>query len=443
MGFGAMSRHWTVWKAAWQAESSRPLGKGMVGARAAEFLPSVLELQPVPPSSIGRALRWTIVAAFAAGALWATLGRIDLVATAQGTIISGGDSKIIRPDKAGMVAAIHVQEGQAVMRGEVLIELDAMRNVTDRARAVNAYRAAIVDAARLRALIHDQATFEAPTGADEAYVLAQQQLLRDQLAEYHADLSAAQQLVEQRRAAVDRTKAQLRHLTATAPMEAEGAEADTAREFAAHKKQLRHDRAALAEAEQQSRALVSEFQQTKQAELAAVETTIASLAQEVATVEHTGGLQRLVAPVDGVVRQLAVQTVGAEVTPAQPLLIVVPRDQPVEVEAQVLHKERRFVRKGQPVDIHIATAQVTHHATIPGRVVTVADEAVSIDHVGLVYPARISLDRGSIQVEGKPVDLSPGMAVTVEIQTGEWRIIEYLSGLLPTSIKERLRGRYV
>ncbi len=448
MGFGAMAQHWTVWKAAWRAASSRPLGEVTAGARATEFLPSVLEIQQAPPSPIGRALLWTIVAAFAAGVLWATLGRMDVVATAQGRIISGGDSKIIRTDEAGVIASIHVQDGQAVKQGEVLVELDATRNVTDRARAVNGYRAANVGAARLRALIHGQATFEAPTGADEAYVLAQQQLLRDQSAEYHAGRSAAQHLVEQHRAAVEqhraavgRANAQLRRLKATVPMEAGEAEADKAREFAAHKKQLRHARAALAEAEEQYRAMVSEFQQTKQAELAALETTIASLAQEMATVEATGGLQRLVAPVDGVVRQLAVQTVGGEVTAAQPLLMVVPKDQPVEVEAQVKTKDREFVRKGQPVDIRVDTAQVTRHATIPGRVVTVADEAVSIDNVGLVYPARVSLDRGSIQIEGQPADLSPGMAVTVEIRTGERRIIEYLSGLLLKSMKEILRAR--
>lgn len=464
MAFGAISRHWTVWKAAWQAESSRPLGKVMVGTRATEFLPSVLEIQQAPPSPIGRALLWTIVAAFTAVALWATLGRIDIVVTAQGKIVPSSDSKIIRPDEAGVIASIHVQDGQAVKQGEVLIELDATRNVTDRARAVNEYRAARVEAARLRALIQDQATFEAPTDADEAYVLVQQQLLRDQLAQYHADVSAAQHLVDQRRAAVGRTKAQLHRVKAAVPMEAEQAEADKqlleqgavtkrdvheteeqridrARELAGQKKKLRHDRAALAEAEQHYRAMVSEFQQTKQAELAALETTITSLAQEVATVDQKDGLQRLVAPVDGVVRQLAGQAVGGVVTPAQQLLIVVPKDHPVEVEAQVENKDRGFIMQGQPVEIKVETFQFTLYGTIPGHVVTVSDDAASIEKVGLVYPTRVSLDRGSIQVEGKTVNLSPGMAVTVEIKTGQRRIIEYLLSPLLTSMKESLRGR--
>ena len=52
-------------------------------------------------------------------------------------------------------------------------------------------------------------------------------------------------------------------------------------------------------------------------------------------------------------------------------------------------------------------------------VLTVSDDAVPIEKVGLVYPTRVSMDRSTIQVEGKPVNLSPGMAVTVEIKTRE------------------------
>ncbi len=94
MTFGAFSRHWTVWKAAWQAESSQPTGASAHGGCATEFLPAVLEIQQAPPSPIGRALLWTILAAFTAGTLWTTFGWIDIVATAQGKIIPSGYSKI-------------------------------------------------------------------------------------------------------------------------------------------------------------------------------------------------------------------------------------------------------------------------------------------------------------------------------------------------------------
>lgn len=464
MTSGAIGRHWTVWKAAWQAESRRPDGSAGSDRQAMEFLPAVLEIQQIPPSPIGRALLWTILAVFTAAGLWAAFGWIDIVATAQGKLIPSGYSKIIQPYEASVVASIHVQDGQAVKQGDVLIELDSTLNRADYDRAFNEYLATKVDAARLRALIKGQAIFEAPTGADGAYVGLQQQLLRDQLAEYHAKVAASRHLVDQRMAAIEQTRENILRLEATVPMEVERAEVykklleheavskmdflqaeehriDKVQELAGQKKKLQQDQAALAEAETHYWAMMSEFQQTKQAELSGLETKAASFAQEIAKAGQKAGLQRLTSPIDGVVQQLAVHTVGGVVTPAQQLLIVVPQGHPVEVEAQVKNKDVGFVREGQPVEIKIETFQFTLYGTIPGHVLTVSDDAAPVEKVGLVYPTRVTMDRSTIQVEGKPVNLSPGMAVTVEIKTGQRRIIEYLLSPLLKSIKESLRER--
>src|SRR5436853_1610253 len=141
MAFNALSHHWTIWKAAWQAERGQTLGTISKG-RSAEFLPAVLEIQQAPPSPIGRAILWTIIAVFASGVLWAALGWIDIVATAQGKIIPSGYSKVIQPYETGVITAIHVQDGQIVKRGEVLIELDSTQNRADQDRASNEYQAA-------------------------------------------------------------------------------------------------------------------------------------------------------------------------------------------------------------------------------------------------------------------------------------------------------------
>ena len=463
MAFGILSRHWLVWRAAWQAERGQSLGS-IPGGRSTEFLPAVLEIQQAPPSPIGRAILWTILAVFTSGVLWASFGWIDIVATAQGKIIPSGYSKVIQPYEVGVVAAIHVQNGQLVKRGEVLIDLDPTLNRADRDRASNEYRAAKVEAARLRALIAGRSTFEAPPDGDPQYVLLQRQLLRDQLAEYQARTASAQHLIDQRKAGIDQTQENIRRLEATVPMEAERADAykklldheavtkmdflqaegqriDKTQELAGQRKKLMQDHAALAEAEKNYRVLVSEFQQLKQVELSTTETKAASLVQDVTKAGQRADFQRLTTPIDGVVQQLAVHTVGGVVTPAQELLMVVPQDHPVEVEAQVENRDVGFVKAGQVVEIKVETFTFTLYGTIPGRVLSISDDAVPIEKVGLIYPTRVSMDRATIQVEGKPVHLSPGMAVTVEIKTGQRRVIEYLLSPLLKSVKESLRER--
>ncbi|MCC6966582.1 MAG: HlyD family type I secretion periplasmic adaptor subunit [Nitrospira sp.] len=460
-----IQRHLSVWRAAWRSESAAPVGATPHG-QALEFLPAVLEIRDAPPSPIGRAILWTIMLVFTSAVAWSSLSWVDIVAVAPGKIIPSGHSKTIQPFETGVIAAIHVQDGQAVKQGDVLIELDATQNGADRDRATNEYHASMVEAARLRALIAGRITFTPPADADPQFVLLQQQLLRDQLAEFSARVDAARHLIGQRKAAVDATKDNLRRLEATVPMENERAEAyrtllaqqyvskmdylqfeqqriDKAQEWAGQKNKLRQDQAALAEAEQNYHALLSEFQQTKQAELSTTETKATSLLQEVRKAGQKTELQKLVAPIDGVVQQLAVHTVGGVVTPAQPLLIIVPQDHPVEVEAQLENKDVGFVKEGQPVELKIETFPFTLFGTIPGKVLTVSDDAVPLDKEkgGLVYASRVSMDRATMQVEGKQIHLSPGMAVTVEIKTGQRRVIEFLLSPLLKSMQESMRER--
>lgn len=463
MAFGMISRHWSVWQASWQAERGQATGS-IMGGRATEFLPAVLEIQQAPPSPIGRAILWTILAVFTTGVFWATFGWIDIVATARGKIIPSGYSKVIQPYEAGVIAAIHVQNGQLVKRGDVLIDLDPTLNRADHDRASNEYRAAKVEAARLRALIAGSPTFEAPSDGDPQYVLLQRQVLRDQLAEYHARVASAQYLIDQRKAGLDQTRENIRRLEATVPMEAERADAykkllaheavtkmdflqaegqriDKTQELAGQRKKFMQDDAALAEAQKNYWVFLSEFQQSKQVELSTTETKVASLVQEVTKAGQKADFQRLTTPIDGVVQQLAVHTVGGVVTPAQELLIVVPQDHPVEVEAQVENKDVGFVKNGQVVEIKVETFPFTLYGTIPGKVLSVSDDAAPIEKVGLIYPTRVSMDRSTIQVEGRQVNLSPGMAVTVEVKTGKRRVIEYLLSPLLKSMKESIRER--
>jgi hemolysin D len=284
------------------------------------------------------------------------------------------------------------------------------------------------------------------------------------VAEYQARAASAKHLIDQRKAGLDQTRENISRLESTVPMEAERADAykrlldheavtkmdflqaegqriDKTQELAGQRKKLMQDQSAFAEAEKNYRVLVSEFQQSKQMELSMIETKVASLVQDVTKAGQRADFQRLTAPIDGVVQQVAVHTVGGVVTPAQELLIVVPQEHPVEVEAQVENKDVGFVKNGQIVEIKIETFPFTLYGTISGKVVSVSDDAAPIEKVGLVYPTRVSIDRSTMQVEGKQVNLSPGMAVTVEIKTGQRRVIEYLLSPLLRSINESLRER--
>ncbi|TPW13873.1 MAG: hemolysin D [Halothiobacillaceae bacterium] len=68
-------------------------------------------------------------------------------------------------------------------------------------------------------------------------------------------------------------------------------------------------------------------------------------------------------------------------------------------------------------------------------------DAINDEKRGLIYSTRVKMERASIDVEGMPVNLSPGMAVSVEIKTGKRRVIEYFLSPLMQHAGESLRER--
>jgi len=163
------------------------------------------------------------------------------------------------------------------------------------------------------------------------------------------------------------------------------------------------------------------------------------------------------------VQQLAIHTVGGVVTPAQQLMMIVPRGSSNEVEAMISNRDIGFVEQGQDAEIKIDTFNFTRYGLLHGKVVSVSRDTVVKDklqdRVGaskqsgapsessepagqeLLYTARVSLDATQMQIEDKMVNLAPGMAATVEIKTGQRRIIEYVMPPLLRYRQEGLRER--
>src|SRR5262252_7725216 len=158
------------------------------------FLPAALEIVETPPSPIGRAIGITIIALFGLALGWASLGTVDIIASASGKIIPSGRTKVIQPFETGVVRAIHVRDGQRVHAGEVLIELDPTMNEAERNHLRSDLTSAQLDAARLRAALSGTADpvaeFRPPEGAPANLVAMQRQFLTSQESEFAAKIAS-------------------------------------------------------------------------------------------------------------------------------------------------------------------------------------------------------------------------------------------------------------
>ncbi len=212
-------------------------------------------------------------------------------------------------------------------------------------------------------------------------------------------------------------------------------------DLAALRNQLEQVGAAIEEAQQQRKVIQAEFRRTILIELTDTERRVEVLNQELIKATKRTTQQRLVAPIAGVVQQLDVHTIGGVVTPAQPLMVIVPQEGRLEVEAWLQNKDIGFVHEQQPAEVKVETFPFTKYGTIDAEIVNLSNDAVTDEEKGLVYAARVLLERSTIQVQDKLVNLTPGMAVTVEIKTGKRKLIEYILSPLLRYSQESVRER--
>jgi hemolysin D len=452
------------------------------------FLPAALEITESPPSPVGRAIGASIIAVFSVALVWASLGTVDIVATATGKIVPGGRTKLIQPFETGVVRAIHVRDGQNVRAGDVLIELDPTMTEADHERQKSDLVAAELDVARLRAGLAEDplAAFRPPQNASAAQIEMHRQFLISQRAEQNAKLAEIERQQSQKEAEQSTISASVAKLQATIPVLQERVDIrktllDKAlaskitylseyqdlvglqQDLAVQQSRLREADAANALLRETREKTAAEYRRATYDGLAKAEQKAASVTQDVIKAEQRTKFQQLTAPVDGVVQQLAVHTVGGVVTPAQALAVVVPSESQLEIEAMLSNRDIGFVHPGQKAEIKIDTFNFTRYGLLHGEVVGVSSDAITRDNrpqsasnerasgaapsgsepkgQELEYAARISLDRTHMQVEDKLVKLGPGMAVTVEIKTGTRRIISYLLSPLAKYKQEALRER--
>jgi hemolysin D len=453
------------------------------------FLPAALEIVETPPSPIGRAIAFTIIAVFSIALAWACIGAVDIVAVAPGKIIPSGRTKTIQPFETGVVRAIHVHDGQSVSAGDTLIELDPTMSGAELGRFKSDLMAAQLEVARLRAALAGKddplAEFNPPDRAPSDLIQMHRRFLVSQTAEQNAKIAALDQQVAQKeaeratiQASIEKLKAiilplqervEIRRYLFNKELGSKLLYLSELQDLVGQRQEILVQQSRYGEAEAAIAALVetrsktmAEYERGLLDDLTKAEQKAAGLAQDIIKAEQRTTLQTLTAPVGGVVQQLAIHTVGGVVTPAQALMLIVPAEARLEIEAMISNRDIGFVEVGQDAAIKIDTFNFTRYGLLHGKILIVSHDAIARDKPQerlvdkqqgaetsssepkgqeLVYAARVSLDRTEMEVENKTVNLSPGMAVTVEIKTGSRSIISYLLSPLIRYKHDSLRER--
>jgi hemolysin D len=464
--FPNLSRHLAVLRESWRNQNAADRHRKPVEEH--EFLPAALEIMEKPPSPGLRYLMLALCSLFAIALLWSYFGRVDVVAIASGKTLPVANVKVIQAMEIGAVRAIHIRNGERVKKGQLLIELDNTMAGADEAQATRGLLSARIARARNDALLSHlagrPAVFVAPPGTPAQVVQTQKMVISSAVAEYEAERASLTQSRAEHGAELAGSLAEIAKLRQTLPLIDQQLEARRELSAKGHfpklkvleYEQLRVEhlqniqvqesvaakaRAAISNIDAQMAKLRQTFAKAASTEMSTAEDESSLRGEELRKSERRRSLQQLRSPVDGVVQQLAVHTVGGVVQPAEPLMIIVPSGSEVAVEAQILNKDIGFVREGQPVRVKLEAFPFTDYGLIEGVVETISRDAIQDEKIGLVYATRIRLGRNTISINGRDQPIGPGMAVQAEVKTGERRIIQYLLSPISQTVAEAGRER--
>ncbi|MDX8483459.1 HlyD family type I secretion periplasmic adaptor subunit [Mesorhizobium sp. VK24D] len=402
----------------------------VISGRDREFLPAAIEIleTPAPPLSVVTML--TICAFFAAALAWSFYGRLDVHAVAPGKIDTAGHAKVIQPFDPGKVVAIHVENGQRVKAGDLLLELDPAEPAAEENAQRDALNANLAEIARRHfAIATARAVLNGPaksgdTNASELIVaqLAQaaadpeprivwgvelseamrlreasvltadldqllgalqsldKQILQKEATHQRLDMSIGYQnkvietltqLVSTRQEALDRAVGSKVNLY-DSKQQLERSQSS----LASDQGELIETDAALKQLASQKIMTLSQFVADNENKLADAERKADEAEQAVVKADARLARTRLYSPTDGIAQQIAVTTVGQVVTTGQQLLVVAPTKGALQVEALVANLDIGFVKPGQSAAIKVDAFPFTRFGVLHGTVTRVAPEAV-------------------------------------------------------------------
>lgn len=145
------------------------------------------------------------------------------------------------------------------------------------------------------------------------------------------------------------------------------------------------------------------------------------------------------APVSGVVIDLKIHTTGGVIKAGEPLMAIVPRDEPLTIEAQIEPNDIDVVRPGLAAHVRLTPYNVRFAPPMPGKVVHVsADRFTDPKTNAAYYTARIALTKKPNEIDPK-IKLYPGMPAEVIIVTGERTMFDYLAAPITRSFRKAFR----
>jgi HlyD family secretion protein len=438
-----------------------------------DFLPTLLAITDSPPPKLPRMILLSVLALVAILLLWSVLGRLDVVATAEGRLVPQSKLKIVQPADAGIVTEILVREGELVEAGQVMMRLDPQILEADRHTVGSEHAQLRLQLRRIDAELAGVSIHREPDDPPELFLQvslqgqAHRQAYLDAVASERAmsdkvshDLQAAGELLTKLESTLPIAR---RSADAYTKLQRDGfisaiAGDDKQREFLEKSQDLRAQQATvaslrdmLANSHRKLAQLSSMYRSDLLAERASTDAQLRRLSGEKVKLEHKNGWLQLRAPQAGIVKDLSTHTIGTVVAPGTVLMSLVPLNEPLRAEVMLKNEDAGFVHLGQRVKLKFAAYPFQKYGMIDGEIDHIGPD-VSDPQTGsrdgldpaqtfARYPVWVKLSRQTLVLDKKILALTPGMQLVADIHQGQRSVLEYLLSPIQRAWMEAARER--
>lgn len=383
--------------------------------------------------------------------LWAGVAKVEVLTRGQGQVAPSQDVQVVQSLEGGIVEELLVRPGEVVKKDQILMRLSDIQFSSEERGTEARFLALEAKKARLQAeaseeeyKVPEEVTEKAPQVAENEKALYDSRqkelqnaysILDDRISKANAELaevraqigrfSSSRKLLNDE-LAITRDLVAKRAVPKLEELRLSREIADISGQINAQSQKRKALQAELDVAKKERESQLDKFRSQALGELNQVETEISSLRENLRSIGDRVDRREVKAPVDGVVNNIAVKTIGGVVEPAMQLVEIVPVDEELKILAKIQPNEVAFIRPGQPAKVKITAYDPQKYGALDGQVVRLGATSARDNEGNVFFEIEVHTYKNFMGTEENPLPITPGMVADVEVITGKRTILEYL-----------------
>ncbi|MCB9982463.1 MAG: HlyD family type I secretion periplasmic adaptor subunit [Rhodospirillales bacterium] len=403
------------------------------------------------PATSATLLLFSIIALVMFAIVWAALTEVEVLTRGQGQVVPSQDVQIVQTLEGGIVEELLVSPGERVSKGQVLMRLSDVQ-FSSEARGTEArFLSLEAKKARLNAEAGgedftppESVTEKAPQIAENEKALYESRqkelqnayaILDDRIAKATAELAEVKAQINRfyssrkllnDELAITKDLVQKRAVPKLDEIRLNREIADMSGQINAQAQRQKSLEAELSVAKKERASQLDKFRSQALGDLNEVETEIASLRENLKSIGDRVDRREVKAPVDGIVNNIAVKTLGGVVEPAMQLVEIVPVDEELKIIARIQPDEIAFIRPGQPAKVKITAYDPQKYGSLDGELVRIGATSGRDREGNTFFEIEVRTAKNYLGDNKNPLPITPGMVADVEVITGKRTILDYL-----------------